>query len=390
MPVNVNSRSTLDERNASENRKNMSATNQEGGWRFVVALDGGTSNTRARLMNARGEILTTAARAVGVRDAAISGAPADRQADLANAVRQVIAETFQRAFDQNLVDSATPRPDAVIAAGMLSSEVGLFAVPHVEAPAGLDDLARAVRVVPLAQVPECPIRFIPGIRTPPVSGPDGWTHADLMRGEEVETFGALSSLAGSRRIDLSGHTPPPAFVWPGSHTKLVEIDRDSRIVGSTTSLAGELMQAIWNHTLIAASLPREWPEEIDRDAAWAGRRAAEKSGLGRSAFLIRIAALTGGLDPRERASFWIGAVLADDAAFLARHPILRDAPSRPVWVGGREPLRGLLADFLRMHHPGEVDALDDETASARGAYLIGVRSARSGETASALPPMEGR
>jgi 2-dehydro-3-deoxygalactonokinase len=393
VPVNVNSRSTLDERNASKNRKIMSATELEGDWRFVVALDGGTSNTRARLMNARGEILATAVRAVGVRNTAISGAPTGRQADLANAVRQVIAETFQRAFTRNLIDSATPRPDAVIAAGMLSSEVGLFAVPHVEAPAGLDDLARAVRVVSLAEVSERPIHFIPGIRTPPGPGPDGWTQADLMRGEEAETFGVIFSLMETGRLNARRQTSPPAFVWPGSHTKLVEIDGDSRIVRSTTSLAGELTQAIWNHTLIAASLPREWPEEIDPDAAESGRRAAERHGLGRAAFLIRIAAVTGGLNPRERASFWIGAVLADDAAFLAKHPILRDAPRRPVWVGGREPLRGLLAGFLQSLHPGEVSALDEktaETASARGAHLIGVRSSGLGEISSAPPPMEWR
>lgn len=393
VPVNVNSRSTLNERKASKNHKNMSVANHEGNWRLVVALDGGTTNTRARLMNARGDILMTAVRSVGVRDAAISGAPSGRQGELAEAVRQVIDETFQRAFAQNLVDSATPSPDAVIAAGMLSSEVGLFAVPHVEAPASPDDLARAVRVVSREEISECPIRFIPGIRTPPGPGPDGWTQADLMRGEEAETFGVIASLMETGRIDARGQTPPPAFVWPGSHTKLVEIDGDSRIARSTTSLAGELTQAVWNHTLIAASLPREWPEAIDPDAAEAGRRAAERHGLGRAAFLIRIAALTGGLDPRERASFWIGAVLADDAAFLARHPILRDAPGRPVWVGGREPLRGLLAGFLQRLHPGVVSALDEqtaETASARGAYLIGARSARSEKTASAPLPAEGR
>jgi 2-dehydro-3-deoxygalactonokinase len=293
----------------------------------------------------------------------------------------VIEEALRRAFDRGVIDSPTPRPDAVIAAGMLSSEVGLFAVPHVEAPAGLDDLARAVRVVPLAEVSGIPIRFIPGIRTRPGPGPDGWTQADLMRGEEAETFGAVSFLETLGRIDLSGQDLPPAFIWPGSHTKLVEIDRESRIVRSTTSLAGELMQAIWNHTLIAASLPREWPEQLDRDAAEAGRRAAERHGLGRAAFLNRIAAVTEALDPRERASFWIGAVAADDAMHLARHPILGDAPGRPVWVGGREPLRGLLAGFLQHHHRGMVGALDDETAetaSARGAYRIAIRSADIG------------
>ncbi|MBY0396290.1 MAG: hypothetical protein K2X91_07445, partial [Thermoleophilia bacterium] len=81
-------------------------------WRWVVALDGGTTNTRARLLH-DGQVEATARRAVGVRDAVVgSSAP-----PLAVAVRDAIREVLARA--------GGVRPDAIVASGMLSSDVGL-------------------------------------------------------------------------------------------------------------------------------------------------------------------------------------------------------------------------------------------------------------------------
>jgi 2-dehydro-3-deoxygalactonokinase len=257
------------------------------------------------------------------------------------------------------------QPDYIVAAGMLSSELGLWAVPHVDAPAGIDDVARAVVVNHLPEISELPIYFIPGVRTPAGAGPDGWFTADVMRGEECETWGAYTALRESGTIESSEWQ---AFLWPGSHTKLVEVDGAGRITRSHTSLAGEFLQAVAQHTLLAASLPRELPDEVDRDAAEAGGRAVERDGLERAAFLIRVAAMTKALNAVDRASFWIGAVVQSDVESLSRHSIL--APGRSVWIGGREPLRSLYAARLGLRHLGTVAALSDplaEAASALGA-----------------------
>ena len=77
------------------------------------------------------------------------------------------------------------------------------------------------------------------------------------------------------------------------------------------------------------------------------------------------------MSPEQLASFWVGAVVADDIGHLARHPIL--ARSRPVWVGGREPLRSLYARWLAGLLEGPVTPLDDElseAASALGALAV--------------------
>ncbi len=331
--------------------------------RWCVALDGGTTNTRARLIHGD-RIVATARRAVGVRDAVFD--PDSRP--LAVAVRDAIEEVTRGLGDV--------RPGWIVAAGMLSSEVGLTAVPHVEAPAGLDALARGVAVRLLPEVADRPILFVPGVRTPPAPGVDGWAEADVMRGEECETVGSWTELAARspQAPPHDGSGPAAVFLWPGSHTKLVAVDAGGRILRSHTTLAGEMTTALARHTLLASSLPRDLPDEPDRSALDAGARLATHQGLGRAAFLVRIAALSEALGPEARASFWLGAVVADDIAHLSRHPML--GGPIPVRVGGRQPLRSLYARWLGERHAGPVSALDDDLAdqaSAFGALAIARR-----------------
>ncbi len=323
--------------------------------RRAVALDGGTTNTRARLIE-DGRIVATTRRAVGARDTAFSGGPGP----LAGAVRACLDEL-------ELLAGGPLGP--IVAAGMLTAEVGLVAVPHAVAPAGLEELARGLAVRTLPELGGRTVSFIPGVRTPAGPGPDGWAEADVMRGEECETLGAWTLLGRppGRRV----------FLWPGSHTKLVELDDAGRIARSHTTLAGELWAAVAGHTLLAASLPAAGavPERPDPEALEAGRRLVERSGLARAAFAVRLAALGGALGPESRAAFWLGAVVADDAANLLRHPIL--AGSDPLVIGGRQPQRGLFTRWLKGRYAGPVEVLDDDQAdraSALGALAIAERA----------------
>lgn len=334
--------------------------------RLAIALDGGTTNTRARLIR-DGRIVAVARREIGVRDNVLGGSSGLRL--LSDAVRAVIAEVRASPAASTGADGTPAGVDRIVASGMLTSEVGLVAVPHVVAPASLADLSRAVVARTFPEIAAQPIHFVPGIRTPPADGEDGWMRADVMRGEECETYGALLELA--RGAVPSQSEPGLAFVWPGSHTKLVEVDGQGRIMRSQTSLAGEMSQAVGRHTLLAASLPAHWPDRLDCEAAEAGARAALEYGLQRAAFLVRIAALGGVMNADERAAFWIGVMTAEDVGHMVRDPIM--ATGRPVFVGGREPLRTWYARWLGRFHDGPVTPLDDELAeiaSALGALAI--------------------
>ena len=265
-------------------------------WTWAIALDGGTTNTRARLVDTEGRIVATARRRVGVRDSVVADRPAEagptaapaQGRTLAAAVRDAIAEVAASMATAGGEARSTPAgPTMIVAAGMLCSEVGLVTVPHVPAPAGLAELAEGAAAHRIAGVADEPILFVPGVRTGAGEGTDGWMSADVMRGEECETLGALHMLARRGEIEAGGPELGHVFVWPGSHTKVVEVDGGGRITRSQTSLAGELLQAVARHTLLAASLPDALPDEVDLEAAGAGARAVVSQGLGRAAFLVR-------------------------------------------------------------------------------------------------------
>ena len=279
----------------------------------LVVANGGTSNLRVHLVNSQeSHVVTTVRRSVGVADVARG---TEREA-LWNALSTAVCEL--EAFSGGSFSK-------VVALGMLTSEVGLHRLPHVAAPAG---------------------------------------PAELAAGSQCETLGAWHLLGRP--------SPPLVFVWPGSHTKIVALDEHGRISGSYTTLAGELLQAIARHTLIKASLPSEFPDQVDLDVLAQVTPLVQQHGLARTSFLVRLSHVLGDEQPSRRAAFWTAAVVADDVLHLAKQPILNAAPQ--ILVGGREPLRSLYAESLRQRLIDRVVHVltDDqaEFAAAIGATVV--------------------
>ncbi len=328
---------------------------------LAIAIDGGTTNTRARLV--RGDrIVATARRSVGARTTVLEAS----RSPLAEGIRDAVLEVTAAARGERI--------ELITAAGMLGSEAGLIAVPHVDAPAGIADLARGVVVHREPIGLDQPIVIVPGIKTPQADGPRGRFEADVMRGEECETIGARLLLDRERP---DRESVAETYVWPGSHTKLVHVNTSGKITSSFTTLAGELTSAIAEHTLIASSLPRVWPDELDHASVRLGMEACKRDGLGRSAFLVRIAALQGGLDLNQRFAFWLGAVVESDVSSLAAR--IDRTPSKRIWIGGREPLRAIYAERLTEALGASVVPLADEIAdraAAIGALAVAWTASR--------------
>ncbi|MFW6125034.1 MAG: 2-dehydro-3-deoxygalactonokinase [Pirellulales bacterium] len=326
---------------------------------LTLVLDGGTTNTRAHLF-VGDRRLSVAARPIGVRDTARSGS---REA-LIVAVKESIAEALQAA------GRVLPEVDTLCAAGMLTSEVGLAEVPHVVAPVGHDGLARHVMVRTLGEVADVPMRFVPGVKTVPAVVDRGHLATmDMMRGEEVATFGILQQ---------TGRRGPLLLLLPGSHTKLVAVDGRGRIAASYTTLAGEALASLARHTVLAGSTPPELPETPPADCVAEGMEFARQWGLMRSAFAVRLQHVFLGADPVQCAAFLSGAVIEADVESLLRwRGINRRAP---LLVGGRQPLRRFYAQRLRGQCDLTVVELDDQVAAeapARGALSVVRRSLRS-------------
>jgi 2-dehydro-3-deoxygalactonokinase len=259
----------------------------------AICVDAGTTNTRVWLV--RGEaVLAKATAQVGVRDSAKDGS----NERLRSALRELIAEVRAEPTSLNA------QPDCVVAAGMITSSLGLVDVPHIPAPAGIAELAAAIRVHHFADITDLPILLVPGVRSGQM--PCDLTTvgaADLMRGEETMCAG----------LSILGLAAGPATVLNlGSHWKAIRLDAAGRILASITSLSGEMIHTAQTQTILASAVPHQRPERIDTAWLAAGIERQRQSGLARSLFCVRLLEQSKQGSPENRLAFLIGAFIAAD------------------------------------------------------------------------------
>jgi 2-dehydro-3-deoxygalactonokinase len=317
----------------------------------ILYVDGGTTHTRA--WAAAGERVVASARtAAGARDGAREG----RASGLADAVRGLFVDIESRCRA-----GGEPVPVLAVAAGMITSPQGLRHVPHVDAPAGAQDLARAARCEVLPELGPFRIVFVPGVRTagprPPTR--DTIHECDVMRGEEALALGLV------RRGDLAGGG---MLLSLGSHWKAVHVDAAGRVARSVSTLSGELLEALRLHTILASSLPSEWPVVLPPDWVAAGIDAGRRHGLPRAGYEVRLLDQNIACAPADRLAFLVGAVVAASADALVPP---RGGPQPDVVLAGPHALATAWKAVVR-DRGGRVVVLDDEETGA--AFRAGCRA----------------
>jgi 2-dehydro-3-deoxygalactonokinase len=264
----------------------------------AIYVDTGTTNTRGWFM--RGDmILARACKPVGVRDTARNRSPAKLHA----ALRKLIDELQ---IGPNSLETSVPT--CVVAAGMISSPLGLAEVPHVQAPVSALEIATAARVFRFPEITELPILLVPGVRSGALDATrDSLDTVDVMRGEETLCFGLLQR----------GVLQKPGLVLTlGSHWKGIQIHTDGRIVSSITSLSGELIHAAQTQTILASSVGCDWPQQMAPDWLEAGMNEQRRSGLSRALFCVRLLELKDDGTPEDRMAYLAGAFIAADLDVL--------------------------------------------------------------------------
>lgn len=120
--------------------------------------------------------------------------------------------------------------DTVLLSGMITSRNGWVETPYLSCPLKLVELLR--RSTSKAIAKECTLRFLPGacIVEP----------ADVMRGEELQLYGALQNKAASEM---------QLVVLPGTHSKWAVV-KDGTLQKFHTVATGELFDVLVNQTLI--------------------------------------------------------------------------------------------------------------------------------------------
>lgn len=275
----------------------------------LICVDTGTTNTRVWLTEGD-KVLAQARATVGVRDTARDGSPAR------------LHETLRTLFIE--VSTGQPTPHAVLAAGMITSPLGLAEVPHVAAPAPFQDLVDSTQRHAFPHITDLPVFLVPGVRSGPLQC-DASTigTADVMRGEETLCIG-LTAL---------GLLPPASTLLNlGSHWKLIRLDEQARIAASVTSLSGELIHTTQTQTILASAVPAGKPETLDEHWLQAGMREQRTAGVARALFCVRLLEQRTATTPEQRMSFLLGVYLAADLDGMLRQGFLQ--PSQQVLLTG--------------------------------------------------------
>ena len=282
---------------------------------MILLMDMGTSNTRLFLFDGQ-KVLDTEKGAFGAGSTLSEG-----RAFLEERVKALIGTVLSR---KSLAEKDV---SCIVASGMASSELGIAEVPHLAAPATLSNLVEGMATVKVDAITEIPFRIVPGVRKNNAGG----EIEDMMRGEEVETFGIC---------DLMGIEGNAVLVLPGSHNKVLALDENGAICDFVTCMSGEMMSAVSGHTILRGTVSYDY--RLDEDALREGAAFAKEMGLGAALFRVRVLTKRQGADPDAISSFFSGAILSADAELAKGYA----KQGRTVYVGGKASLRHALAILI--------------------------------------------
>jgi 2-dehydro-3-deoxygalactonokinase len=228
----------------------------------ILAVDWGTTNRRLFYIGANGRLLSS-----DNDDCGILGAhdfPAE------------VATLKSRADGGQL-----------LLVGMIGSSRGWVEVPYVQAPVQLADVARQ-----LAQ-PMPDVNIVPGVMFADT------VHPDIMRGEEVQLFGAIAL----------GQASSGLFCHPGTHTKWIEVE-SATITRFRTIMTGDMLAALKAWSILsdilghAPACDAYFVEGVDH--------ALDNSDLTAELFGAHARVITGQMRPQDAASRISGLLIGTD------------------------------------------------------------------------------
>ena len=234
----------------------------------LIAVDWGTSALRGARLDGAGKVLEEKSAPLGIL----------------NVPNGDFAGVFEAQFSDWMKDGTR-----CLISGMAGSRQGWAEAPYVACPAGPEDLARHLHWIERDR-----IALVPGLSDRQGDVPD------VMRGEEVQIFGAMR-LAG---------LADGLFVLPGTHSKWATI-RDGKVMGFRTFMTGEVYGLFVQHSILARTLDAHAP--LDEAAFRRGvAQSVDGESLLHSAFGVRALALFDRLSPAQSASYLSGLLIGEE------------------------------------------------------------------------------
>lgn len=252
------------------------------------------------------------------------------------------------------IRSKVDKIDAIIASGMITSNLGLCEIPHIETPVTMEKLARGMEQKELFGIPAY---YITGIKTSEKL--KDLNLSDVIRGEEVEVYGILKSL------DIKENS---LVILPGTHNKFILVNENKEIVDFTTTISGEMLQALTNNTILRTSLDGSYCKEIDYNFLEMGFKFSRERGFGKALFSLRTLDLFNKLSIDEKASYLLGIVIQNDVETLYLNKLIKN--NEKIILGGAGTLTKAFGHILKNIENRDVIFIEDGRLSALGALEI--------------------
>lgn len=243
--------------------------------RPLIAIDWGTSSLRGSLLDGLGRPLD------------------ERQ--FTRGILTVAAGQFPNVLDECFGDWLRQSPEALcLLSGMVGSRQGWQEASYCPCPAGFDELGRHLLWLQPGRM-----AIVPGLSVQHLDGLPFAQH-DVMRGEEVQIFGAL----------CLAEVQDATVVLPGTHSKWVQV-LQGRVTGFRSFMTGEVYALLSQHSILSRTLPHDapWHEATFKDAVLLAQRSPSVLS---SIFATRTLALFGTLPAEHHPSFLSGLLIGEE------------------------------------------------------------------------------
>ena len=253
--------------------------------RPLIAIDWGTSSLRGARFDAQGHKLD--------------------ERPFARGILTVPAGEFSSVLDQCFGDWLQDSAALCLLSGMVGSRQGWQEAPYCPCPAGFAELGQHLlwlQAGRMAIVPGLSVQHSDGL---PANFPIA--QHDVMRGEEIQIFGALS-LTGLHDATV---------VLPGTHSKWAQVE-GGHVSRFRSFMTGEVYALLSQHSILARTLPVDapWHEDTFTQAVLLAQRTPSVLS---SIFATRTLALFDTLPAEQHPSFLSGLLIGEELRAMQAH-----------------------------------------------------------------------
>lgn len=289
-----------------------------------IAVDWGTTNFRAYLLDADGNILDRRNSSHGVR----------------HLNKQAFPEFLH---DQTVEWRNTPLP--ILICGMAGSTLGWHEVPYIECPLDFITLAQHCYAVDK----HLNAWIVPGLRCISDAG-----QPDMMRGEETQLLGWYNT---------HPDTHEQLLILPGTHSKWAML-KAGQLSNFATAMTGELYALLKEHSILTCN----GNGPLDTEAYREGLKWSKRSSLLHLLFSVRSRSLIGELKDEQKTAYLAGLLVGSEIQQML-NVFGTTTITTPITIIGSPAL--IESYGIALHYFGyKSQSMSGEHASTRGLLHI--------------------